>query len=518
MHAITYTITTLAPVVIAARYGDMNLINTEQYLPGTSVLGLLAHRVLTCKRLSSAQALTDEHFYRWFLRGDLKIENAYIVSSEEHENRRIHFPTPISIHHEKHYDKRIHDLLYVDDDFREQTKHLGKFCSIERSEIYTKQVETELNFHHARDREKGRPREGMIFTYEAIAKDQTFQGEIRGKFEDLNAFIEVCKSDKFEWIAYIGRSKNAQYGQVKIELSEQVIKPEVTIQIQPQISLTLLSDAIVYNDWGFPTTDPDLLLQQYLPGAKTIKAVIKINSVENFISVWRLKKPSETCFAAGSTFLLDINACDVEQLSELEQTGIGERTHEGFGQCKFGWQVEENPVVYSCDESTENEESSCNLPEPQFPMPPKVIEILKMVAQDTFKKQAEWMALRELDGFKRRFPSSATFISRLQAIAKNSRSQTELAKTLSELVKRKPARDKLEACHNGEKTLFEFLSEHPNQIKTILRQSDNHKLRMLCHDIGYDAEADQALETTLFHLYFDTFFAMMRKQVAKGGK
>jgi hypothetical protein len=100
------------------------------------------------------------------------------------------------------------------------------------------------------------------------------------------------------------------------------------------------------------------------------------------------------------------NACDVEQLSELEQTGIGERTHEGFGQCKFGWQVEENPVVYSCDESIENEESSRNLPEPQFPMPPKVIEILKMVAQDTFKKQAEWMALQELDWFKRRFPSS----------------------------------------------------------------------------------------------------------------
>jgi hypothetical protein len=64
MHAITYTITTLAPDVIAARYGDMNLINTEQYLPGTSVLGLLAHRVLTCKRLSSALALTEEHFYR----------------------------------------------------------------------------------------------------------------------------------------------------------------------------------------------------------------------------------------------------------------------------------------------------------------------------------------------------------------------------------------------------------------------------------------------------------------------
>ncbi len=136
-----------------------------------------------------------------------------------------------------------------------------------------------MNFHHARDREKGRPREGMIFTYEAIAKDQTFQGEIRGKFEDLNAFIEVCKSDKFEWIAYIGRSKNAQYGQVKIELSERVIKPEVTIQIQPQISLTLLSDAIVYKIWVFQPQIP-IYYCNNISRSQNNQAVIKINSVE----------------------------------------------------------------------------------------------------------------------------------------------------------------------------------------------------------------------------------------------
>lgn len=517
MHIITYTITTLAPVVIAARYGDMNLINTEQYIPGTSVLGLLAYRVLARKRLSSAQALTDDHFHRWFLLGEIQIGNAYIVSYDEYGKKRTHFPTPFSIHHEKHHNKRIYDLLYVDDDFQEQTRHLGKFCTIESSEIYTKKVETELNFHHARDRQKGISKEGMIFNYEAIAKHQTFEGEIRGEIDDLNALIEMCKRDTPEWIAYIGRSKNAQYGQVKIEFSTPFALPQPVIQPQKTISFTLVSDTIIYNKYGFPTTNIKDLLT-YLPKAQLYddKAIIKKSSVENFISVWRMKKPSETCFAAGSTFLLDISQCDVQQLAELEKSGIGERTHEGFGQCKFGWQVEEKPEVYPCDAPSKNNES--DWPKPKFPMTPKVKDILKTVAQETFEKQTKWLALQDLEGFKKRLPSSASFIGRLQAIAKNCRSQKVFTLTLTELMKRKPARDKLEACHNGKQTLFAFLSERTNQINTVLQQPANDKLRTLCHDIGYDAETDQELETALFHIYFDTFFAMMRKAVVKGGK
>ncbi len=512
MHTITYTITTLAPVVIASRFGDMNLINTKPYIPGTSVLGLLAHRVLDHKRLSSAQALTDEHFYRWFLCGDLKIGNAYIVSYDEYENKRVHFPTPLSIHHEKHNDKIIYDLLYADDGFDKQTKYVKNFCAIEDGILSTNSITTELNFHHARERETGISKEGMIFTYEAIAKEQIFQGMIAGEKDDLDKLIKFFQSETPGGIAYIGRSKNAQYGRIKITFSDLREQTQNAIQPQQEVSLTLLSDTIIYTEYGFPTTDPQALLNQYLPHAKLRNAMIKMTSVENFMGVWRMKTPSTTCFAAGSTFLLDTSQCDATDLAKLEKTGIGERTHEGFGQCTFAWQT----AGIQAEEKDDPED----LFPPKFPMPATVKEILQAVVRNTFEKYTELMALNDLEGFKsiKRLPTSASFISRLQAIAKSSDSQHVFAQKLTELSKRKPARDKLEACHNEKKTLLAFLSEQPSQVATVLQQSTNAQLKKLCHDIEYDAETDDNLENALFHIYFDTFFAMMRKYVAKGGK
>ena len=67
---------------------------------------------------------------------------------------------------------------------------------------------------------------------------------------------------KTERILYIGRSKNSQYGKVKIK--NIAPKENESLEIEDNFILTLTSDLIRYNQNGFPTTDISFLLKYWL--------------------------------------------------------------------------------------------------------------------------------------------------------------------------------------------------------------------------------------------------------------
>ncbi len=64
------------------------------------MLGLLARQVITKKNLSD-KAHEDEDFNKWFLAGNLKISNAYVVFKDEYGEETLHYPVPLSIRKEK---------------------------------------------------------------------------------------------------------------------------------------------------------------------------------------------------------------------------------------------------------------------------------------------------------------------------------------------------------------------------------------------------------------------------------
>jgi CRISPR-associated protein Csx10 len=60
------------------------------------------------------------------------------------------------------------------------------------------------------------------------------------------------------------------------------------------------------------------------------------------------------CFKAGSCFLLEnLEDADIEKLKELQKTGIGMRTHEGFGRFVVGWQDESEFDVVKVEDEIE---------------------------------------------------------------------------------------------------------------------------------------------------------------------
>ena len=500
MHKLRYQIITKSPIVISAKYGDMNMVTTEKFIPGNTVIGILAGAFMRGKNISK-EAHEDEDFFSGFLAGNLKISHAYIYLKDKDNKERVYFPVPFSIQKKKD-DNTVIDLMHVDENFDQQTQSMNTFCFLKGKTLHTKNVETALNFHHARDREKGAPKKGIIFNYESICPGQIFRGDITGKETELQKIIDICGN---RWTAYAGRSRNAQYGKVLFEIIDEKPQPgQDSISWGNEISLTFLSETIIYNENGLSTTDTDDL-GKYLGGAQIKKAFVKAGQIENFVGVWQLKKPSETCFLAGSTFLLDISKSDPAKLAEFQQNGIGERTHEGFGRCKFGWQTEE--------ELTETAATSPELQMPETDIPEKAKEILQMIVRESIIKQVELNALEGQAEFIR--PPTNSLISRLEAMLKSAKEQSIFLAVLNRL--RETARDQLERCNNGTNNLLEFLIITNPTVKDILNQTRNDSLKEMCEKmrkvIGYEPENDPILTSQLYQRYLGTFFSIMRKNV-----
>ncbi|MCF6157618.1 MAG: hypothetical protein E3K32_03380 [wastewater metagenome] len=505
------------------------MVATVDFVPGSSILGVFANEFIKKNNLNKPDgkpAHEDDTFCKWFLNGHLIFTNAYIVSYENGEERR-NFPLPISMQHEKNNPKNIYDLLRYTILVDTQTTSIGDFGSLMNSYLYRESVKKSLNFHHQRDYETGTSKEGFIFNYESIDASQTFCGNILGSKDDLNTFLELFKNEKN---LTIGRSRNAQYGKIKFEISSRctdkyntendflISESDVAETNNISISLTFLSNTIIYNDDGFPTTKKEVLekiLQKNTEnaGLKIGKAFIKPDIEEGFVSVWRLRKPSETCFLAGSCFLIEgVSVNDYQKLIELQKTGIGERRGEGFGRISLGWQNTGEPELGSLPTKVN---------EPNFEeIPLKTKNIVIEIVNIFIIKQVELEALKDASKFIK-LPSGS-LIGRLEAAVKDKKVLKEYLVPMRSI-----AKGQLEGCINKHEsseicrkypTLLAFLEEKNITIAEFLNKQEveSAKIRELCTRVKYDIENNSNFEKKLYHAYFTTFFSALRK-IRKAG-
>jgi CRISPR-associated protein Csx10 len=449
------------------------------------------------------------------LKGDLKFTNAYIVQKNNNEIHGL-FPIPLSIQREKGDEKKAYDLLLQDEESDKQTVPISGYGRIDKSNdksnLYKKEVKKSLNFHHARDREKGVSKEGYIFNYESIDENQTFEGYIIGNDEVLTQFIDFIKKLNKD-VFYLGRSKNNQYGKVKFEIiSSQPEEFLSEIKIEQgyldNVIITLLSDTIIYNENGYSTTnliDLENELKKHLgQKVKIKKAFIRQTDQEGFVSVWKLKTPSEVCFKAGSCFLLEnLEDADIEKLKELQKTGIGMRTHEGFGRFVVGWQDESGFCVVEVKDKIE-------ITKPNQ-VPDEVKELIKNIIKEKLKSEVQVKAIKEAGYFKN--PPTKSLLSKLEGAVK----EGSFKNLFKDDNLKKSARDKLENCRKEDTTLYEFLKNFSLNMEDEMK--NRPELKNLCDEIAYEPE--EKFKEELEKIYLLTFLSTMRKkikQLEKEGK
>ncbi|MEK7274873.1 MAG: hypothetical protein AAB110_06425 [Candidatus Desantisbacteria bacterium] len=521
MHKIRYRIRTLSPILLSTQSGDMNMTATLDYIPGSALLGVFAGKYIQAKNLGD-NAHENPDFYNWFLNSRVIFCNAYPCKETEHRTEN-YLPVPLSIQTKKNDETSADDLLKKPSDPKKQIKTINGYCDIAGDTIQKLAPSKSLNFHHARpDRIKGHSGvEGQIFNYESIDPDQLFEGEIIGDEKTLQEFVGLV-DNKFP--IRLGRSKTAQYGRAELEiLSGAPEELEVKDHLDDEIYLTFLSSVILYNENGFPNTSlADF--KRYLAKALEIDSDrIQVDGVfkkpveiENFISTWRLKRPSEAAFQAGSCFSIKItgwNDSIESKLIELQKEGIGERRGEGFGRIILNWQMKDSYTV------KESKEKKRDTEKPDGKKPALTAKIFKDVIKENWRKMIEGKALKEYKEFSKNENNSPTnaLLGRLEMMLKSAAGDME--QFLGKMLKlRKTAREKLEACRGKDKgkdvTLLDFIEDGNPDFQQAFNQES--ALGKMGENIEYNPSTDTIFCNELYQLYWLTFFRMIRKSKKEG--
>ncbi|MBK9404468.1 MAG: hypothetical protein IPN57_08045 [Ignavibacteria bacterium] len=244
---------------------------------------------------------------------------------------------------------------------------------------------------------------------------------------------------------------------------------------------------------------------------KITKSFIKTTRVDNYVSIWKLKKPSEICFSPGSCFMIEnIKESDFDKLKDLEIYGIGERKNEGFGRIAFGIQNDKNLT----EDHLKKRKYFQNL---QMEIPQIAKEFIKAAIKDIIVREIKTKAITDARDFNNKNKGKITksLIGRLESFVKGSTDFENFKGKLNKNILRKPAKDQLENCTIEGMTFYDYLTESSIQVTDILKSS---KLNSLSNELLiniYDLSKDVKLNNDLFNKYYLTFFAFLRKLIKK---
>ena len=518
MKQLEYRVTTLTPLLISQNSGDPNTVASKEYIPGSAILGLTAWLYIQEKNLAE-KAHTDQFFRELFLSNHVSFGNAYIMTKTTQDSWERNFPLPLSLQKKKYKkindvtNNEISDLLFNTQ--QEQTKVVGGYgrlsCDENKKYLHEQKVSKSLNFHHSRSSETGVVAD--IFNYESIDAGQVFSGLITGDQASLETIKTILESKEF---MSIGRSRHAQYGQIKIELQTiQDFQGEIKLvpaNPQGKISLTLLSPAILYNKNGFSEASETLLQGEINRIAemncKIKKSFFRTTEVESYVSVWNMPRPSETAFAAGSCFLFSSDEFSPESLKSLLIQGVGERRNEGFGRVALNWQ-QDSPLTSKSEEETPERGKGSDNSQSQRPSLPKLTK--GIVAQIVAKEHDNFLikkAIEEAKEFTTSLPSKS-LIAKLEALVASNSSSGFL-----EALKKFPeqSKEKLRSCTNGRQKLLEYLEAPWRAIQANSPMPEIEELKSYLAPPRGEEEKTK-IDEDHFKTFFGAFFTALRHQI-----
>ncbi|WP_448604653.1 RAMP superfamily CRISPR-associated protein [Thermoleptolyngbya sp.] len=377
----------LTPLVIPARTIG-NVVETLDYIPGTYLLRLVLQQVQSLG-VDLADAVA---------RGDLLVTHATIAIADQPGQ-----PIPAGLFYEKSggglaKGGRVYNRFCEsgsDTQVKGYRKGYIEFTkSLETLPEY-QTVDTLVGTHNTIEDPSQRPTSevGGVYSYEAIAPKTRFRAELRMRQSIYDALCQKQADwyKKLEGNHRIGQSKKDDYGAVNliIEIIQQEREKDTANQPteQPEkLCVWLLSDVLLRNDFLRSTAsleDFQTALQQALnadgdgliklklatPGEGLISAMLRSHRVESWQTRWNLPRPSLVGIAAGSCMVFEVESgtLDPQRLKDLELSGMGERTAEGYGQLCFNHpllneKLSEKKSSCKTEKALESEQSELNPP------------------------------------------------------------------------------------------------------------------------------------------------------------
>jgi len=481
--AIQYNIKLLSPVIIRSEDGDMNVVNTLNYIPGSTILGALADAFIKKNNIKE-NAEQNSDFFKIFLSNDYIFSNAYFDLFGD-------FSTPIPLNFQK--DKRANENklhnIFVNIPQESKLKPVETYFGVLNGQnILWSDVKTKYNFHHSRDRLLGHSKDGSIFNYESIAEFQNFIGYITGK--DEAKFMEFLKDIKE---LRLGLSKNSQYGNVKISFQSK--SPSVFFPQSPETGLVLISDLILRNEKGYFITNIEEFekeLRNYFKddNLKIKKSFVRYGKRKSYKKIYHAKEPEVTYLKKGSSFLLDFSSIPSRELVEKAfNYGLGEKINEGYGKLSF---FDASFPSLSIMEGNKPAGSVPNINDNSM---------AKFLIANVYKKEAERKVISKAVEYAEQVSPignlSGNLLGRLSlAVSENKSFEAFKTNFLENL--HSTAKTSLENSYISNETLKEFIEKV--NIKEYLKKIEQDYL-------------NEDFLNNLYKKFFLTFFRMLSKKV-----
>lgn len=453
MKAVTFLLHTQQPILATSLQGDPNSNVSHSYIPGSMIRGMLIGRYLKSQGLKHTDDILDSQRFPevkrlFFDEQETRYLNAYPAA----QDKKRTLPIPRSWYKNKGEEfsekeaKAIYDFSKIPLDGRDEylpNNFSGKllneeFFTVEDDEVILYRVKRRINIHNQRDRKRGKGIEGSgaVFRYDAIDAEQTFQAVVLCNSDQDKAIIEslLQAGDIF-----LGGSRRAGYGYTKIELlpndsdwDEVGNDCQERLERDENLTITLLSDTIIRNEYGQTASDPEAL-RKLLSDLLNLEKELKFKEVGiyasslivgGFNSKWGLPLPQTPAFGAGSVFIFEKVDLDLKRVKTLEEQGIGERRVDGFGRVVVNW----------LDETTEYQ---AKLPQPKVrlnqnantveSLEPNSVKIAGDIASRIVRKKLDELLLNKVGTIQltNKEKISNSQLSRLIIVARKSLSELE---------------------------------------------------------------------------------------------
>ncbi len=369
--SIQYTVKNMAPLMLSSE----DDAESEDYISGQQVLGMLADRYLSLKD----KAAESDEFKELFLRGKETVySNLYPCKAG-----KIYYPAPEYVNRLKKTKdfrcvlKRKQEELSKEVKEGNQPKRLkGQFLQIENNNVFVYEVKKDIIYHHSHknvqqdSKEDFENNEGILYTGEAIRSGQYFSGEIIVKNKYADIIKELLLKDDF----FFGKSKTAQYGHcklVKYEADGSGIYGKKEFKADDYLVLTFLSDympsidgASIYRDRLIDTIARQI---EQVVGVNEIfeieesepeyTSILRTGLATGYSGIWNLRKQPIPVIKAGGCVVLR-----VKKDFEIESVKwIGEHNNEGFGNIRISKAVDFSTELGT--PTNNSEDSSDNLEE-----------------------------------------------------------------------------------------------------------------------------------------------------------
>ncbi len=344
-----YKVTLLSDVVLNSTLATECNMTSLDYIPGSNFLGMVASKLYT--------SLTAEEAYSVFHSGAVRFGDALISTNEE-----LSYAMPSMLFMDKLNRKIGEDDVYLHHliDYSNPPSKEGSRLQLKQERggylfangDVLKNIDKSFSLKSAQDRKTRSSKDGAMFGFESMNKGLTFLFTVQ--FDDETHYSKI--NTALLGHRRLGKSKNAEFGQVKIELVAKQPKSIGNFEAVDYVLVYAQSNLCFLEDeFGLATFQPTAEQLGLEAGAKIdwTKSQIRTHSY----SVWNYHRNTTNCqrdcISKGSVFYVTGAKLPTENTKV-----VGLHQAEGFGRliynplfldgnvhdalCKFTFRTKEN--------------------------------------------------------------------------------------------------------------------------------------------------------------------------------